>query len=88
MAENAGGGGAKAAGPAAAQQQAKKRVALGNLTNVAAPGGRSGCGKIAVVAAGNAVRIRTRGNARLGAFRCQIVIGALSYGGPRVIQDL
>ncbi|XP_051223945.1 cyclin-A1-2 [Lolium perenne] len=52
MAESA--GGAKAAGPAAAQQQAKKRVALGNLTNVAAPGGRSGCGKIAVVAAGNA----------------------------------
>ncbi|KAI5006175.1 hypothetical protein ZWY2020_033418 [Hordeum vulgare] len=46
-----------AAGPAAAapQQQAKKRVALGNLTNVAAAaGGRAGCGKIAVVTAGNA----------------------------------
>jgi hypothetical protein len=68
MAENAGGGGAKAAGQAAAQQQAKKRVALGNLTNVAAPGGRSGCGKIAVGAAGNAVRIRTLGNAGLGGF--------------------
>uniref|UniRef100_A0ACD5VVF3 Uncharacterized protein n=1 Tax=Avena sativa TaxID=4498 RepID=A0ACD5VVF3_AVESA len=52
VAENA--GGSKAAGQAAAQQQAKKRVALGNLTNVAAAGGRSGCGKIAVVAAGNA----------------------------------
>ncbi|KAI4965173.1 hypothetical protein ZWY2020_055284 [Hordeum vulgare] len=48
--------GGKAAGPAAApQQQAKKRVALGNLTNVAAAaGGRAGCGKIAVVTAGNA----------------------------------
>ncbi|KAK8451794.1 hypothetical protein SEVIR_5G005850v4 [Setaria viridis] len=40
-------GGPKAAGAAAAQ--AKKRVALGNITNVAAPGGRAvgGTGKVA-----------------------------------------
>jgi hypothetical protein len=47
------------AGPkAASAAQAKKRVALGNLTNVSAAGGRAvGNGKVVAATAGNAVRM-------------------------------
>ncbi|XP_003566081.1 cyclin-A1-1-like [Brachypodium distachyon] len=52
MAESA--GGAKLVDPVAVQQ-AKKRVALGNITNIAAGAmGRTGCGKVAVATPGNA----------------------------------
>jgi len=59
MAESA--GGPKAAGAAAAQ--AKKRVALGNITNIAAQGGRA-AGKVAPPPA-SAVRTPLRPTTRM-----------------------